>query len=155
VVPFVLASSIWLQEGPPLTDLIAIVKARRNAAIFADVLGFLTGGGRTTARERTCASSTPNSEAWSTRPATTAPRNEERIDCGGGRGHVTPKMRARAAVRFGALLSSERRRESSMRTAKVATGLDWRLGPPWQRIPAVPQGGRSYVQSLVMKGAKL
>ena len=77
MVPFVLASSIWLQEGPPLTDLIAIVKARRNAAIFAVVLGFLTGGGRTTARERTCASSTPNSEAWSTRPATTAPRNKE------------------------------------------------------------------------------
>jgi hypothetical protein len=43
-----------LQKGPPLTDLIAIVKARRNAAIFADVLGFLTGGGRTTARERIC-----------------------------------------------------------------------------------------------------
>jgi hypothetical protein len=78
VVHFVLASSIWLQEGPPLTDLIAIVKAHRNAAIFAVVLSFLTGGGRTTARERTCASSTPNSEAWSTRPATAAPRNEER-----------------------------------------------------------------------------
>jgi hypothetical protein len=39
VVPFVLASSIWLQKGPLLTDLIAIVKARRNAAIFAVVLG--------------------------------------------------------------------------------------------------------------------
>ena len=50
VVPVVLAPSIWLQEGPPPTDLIAIVKARRNAAIFADDLGFLTGGGRTTAR---------------------------------------------------------------------------------------------------------
>ena len=59
MVHFVLASSIWLQEGPPLTDLIAIVKARRIAAIFAVVLGFLTGGGRTTARERTCASNTP------------------------------------------------------------------------------------------------
>ena len=78
VVHFVLASSIWLHEGPPLTDLTAIVKARRSAAIFAVVLGFLTGGGRTTARERTCASTTPNSEAWSTRPATPAPRNEER-----------------------------------------------------------------------------
>ena len=48
MVHFVLASSIWLQEGPPLTDLIAIVKARRIAAIFAVVLGFLC---RPTGRE--------------------------------------------------------------------------------------------------------
>lgn len=66
MVHFVLASSIWLREGPPLTDLIAIVKARRIAAIFAVVLGFLTGGGRTTARERTARLTPPNSEAWST-----------------------------------------------------------------------------------------
>jgi hypothetical protein len=76
VVHFVLASSIWLQEGPPVTDLIAIVKGRRNAAIFAVVLGFLTGWGRTTAREHTCASSTPNSEAWSTRPVAALHRVE-------------------------------------------------------------------------------
>ena len=46
MVHFVLASSIWLLEGPPLTDLIAIVKARRNAAIFAVVLGFLDWRGK-------------------------------------------------------------------------------------------------------------
>ena len=32
---FVLASSIWLLEGPPLNNLIAIVKVRESAAQIA------------------------------------------------------------------------------------------------------------------------